>query len=272
MISTLFKYEIRGTRNLTGLTFAVCTLITGVGALLAVIGWPVIGQLGTGLAFLGPIGLLYAVQIGLVIWYYRSSYGRSGYLTQSIPVKGSTIFWVKLVYAGLVSVGALLWSCVLAFVAWLGTATGNGRSALEPFEALGRVWPQIGAMVPAWMWLALVVFTLFSQLTAFAPYFFAVSVGSEARFARLGLGGPVLVWFIAYTVIQLIVMAAFFLPVGIGLVDGRLGFTVSNFVGDLARGVEPQSMPFGYLPVMIAVMIGLMWRTAVSWNKRVSLN
>ena len=115
MTTTLLKHEWLRTRGALGMYFGITVLVGLLGSLLGASGWSVLSVLGLLLAFLAVLVLVPGVQLLLVADYWRSGYGRTGYFTQSIPVRGATIFRAKLLWAVLVSLAAAM--CFLVSMA-----------------------------------------------------------------------------------------------------------------------------------------------------------
>src|SRR5690625_4541204 len=106
---TLLKHEFLRTRNMLALVAGVAVLLALAGTLLAATGVPVLSSVGLVAGLAAVLGLVPAAQLALAVAYWRSSYGRAGYLTQTLPVKGSTIYWAKMLWAWAVSLaGAAL--------------------------------------------------------------------------------------------------------------------------------------------------------------------
>lgn len=271
MVGTLIKHEVLRTRRWLGIVFALAALVTGMGALLAWTEWPLLSQLGVTMAFVGVGAFLTVVQVGLAYDYWRSSYSKTGYFTQSLPVKGSTIFWSKLAWGCLVTLVSILVNLVLVLVAYLGMASTLGIA--QPVEGLRGLWAELGGLFSPLVWFAMTVAAVLMVLGTLVQYYFAASFGSEARLNRFGLGGPVLVWFGLYMVMQVLLFIGIFaVPLGLGI-DSTGGVSVEtmNFFTLMVNDQEPQVMPLGMMPVILVATVLLLWRTVISWNKKVSL-
>lgn len=272
MVGTLIRHEAIRTRGLLATIFGAAAILTLVGAALSATMWPLISQLGMFMAILGAVGTVPAAQLGLAWDYWQSGYRRIGYFTQTLPVRGSTIYWVRLAWGLVVLVAGLLWSAVLGVLAFFGTAGALGMHPFDIFTLVGDWFIAIAAVLPWWGWLAapvlLVVFVGFNLV----QYYFAASVGSERRFTSLGVGGPVLVWFAVYLAMQLVFLAFMLLiPLGVTVVDGSLALTSQNFLGAIIANEQPGSMPAGIIPAFVVAGVVLVWRTVISWDRRVSL-
>lgn len=269
MVTTLIQHEALRTRSWLAVVFGVATLLTLVGTLMAYTPWAFIQMLGVILSFVAVFAFLFVVQLGLAYDYWRSSYSKTGYFTQSLPVKGSTIYGAKLVWGCIVTVVALVWNLVLVVPALFGASNvfGLGITFQRIFDELGSMF----SAAPLWVWIALTVVFLVLLWGGLAQYYFAASIGSESRMNRLGIGGPILVWFVVYLVMQVLLFVGIVaIPLGLtATADGSgLEIVSANFL-DLMT--EPDIMPLGFLPVLFVVSAVLIWRSVVSWNKKVSL-
>ncbi|MDN5763525.1 MAG: hypothetical protein L0H41_14580 [Microlunatus sp.] len=271
MVGTLIKHEFLRTRRWLGVVFGIVTLVTLVGALTAWTGWPLISQLGVGLSFIGVGAFLMIVQVGLAWDYWRSSYSKTGYFTQSLPVKGATIYWSKLLWGCAVTMAAIVWNLVLALVAYLGTAGSLGVA--DPLRQLRETLGLIFDVASPLTVLGIAVGIVILFLGGLAQYYFAASIGSESRMNRLGIGGPVLVWLGLYMVMQvLLFLGIIAVPVALGIgPDGGLAVVSMNFLEAMVHNQNADAMPLGFVPVLPLVTAALIWRTVVSWNAKVSL-
>lgn len=273
MMTTLLKHEWRGTRGLLGTVLAGATLLAGAGTLFAATGWPVLTEVGTLIALVGVISPIPVLQIVLVVLYWRSSYSKTGYFTHSLPVRGGTIYAAKLLWAALASlVGALL-TVVLGIMFW---PVGAGAVGAErnPFTMLGELWSELTGIASPALMVAGVLVALGLLMMTPVQLFFAASIGAESPLNRYGLAGPLLVYVGLYLVFQVVVFAGLFLaPWGIGSVDGQLTMVTFNLIGEIRLGSDSSTdvMPLGFLPPFFLVTLACLWRTVVSWNRKVSL-
>lgn len=272
MIGTMLKHEAIRTRGFLAAIAGVAAALAVLGALMALTGWPVLAQLGLVLGLVGASGLVPALQLGQAVDCWRSGFGRTGYFTQTLPIRGSRILWTKLLWAGGVLIVALAVSFALALLVLLG---GAGQLGLTQAELLAAIRDGIAQALAVAPWLAVVGPVLLVLLAAVntAILWFAVSVGSEQRFHRLGWGGPLLLWFALYTASQIAMFVMILaVPFGIGVdAAGSIGIQGVDLVQAMVTDSDPQVMPIGWLPVLLLSIPLLLWRTARSWDRKVSL-
>lgn len=272
MMATLLKHEWLRTQRMIAFVLGVAGLVIALATVLTVTGWPLLATLGTLIGVM-TLGLLIpGLQLALAVHYWRSSYSRTGYFTQSLPIRGSKIFSAKLVWALLVSIIGAAVTAVLALIYWPAFAgrTGNEQN---PFTVLGHVWSELTAAAsPAMIIAGTLTFALL--ILAWPTfYFFAASIGSETPLNRLGASGPVIVFIATYLVMQLAMFAALLtIPWGIDMGGNQLSLVSFNLLEEMRAGSSTNDvMPIGFIPALLLLSVVFTWRTGRSWNKKVSL-
>lgn len=271
MVGKLIKHEAIRTRGLLATIFGAATLLAVMGALMGATQWPVIAQFGMVVSMVGAVGVLPATQLALGIDYWQTGYRRTGYFTQTLPVKGSTIYWAKLAWGTVAVVASLVLALLLGAVTFMGNARAFGHAPMDLFGLVGDWWAGIVAVMPWWGWVAFPLALLVLSLFTLFQYYFAASVGSEKRFVSMGIGGPVLVWFLLYMVLQVVILGFTMIPLGLGVEGGSLALVSENYLGMIINNTEPGTVPIGFLPGFVVASVVLVWRTLVSWNHKVSL-
>lgn len=273
MTATLLKHEWLRTRSMLGAIAGIAVVLAALGSLLAATRWPLISTIGAYAVTVTIAGLVPAVQLALAADYWRSSYGRTGYFTQTLPVSGPTIFRAKLLWAWTATLGAIVAVLVLGALAWPGTARGMGHAELNPFVAFADFWSGILETAAVWQVIVgLIIALALGVLIWPVQYYFAVSIGSEEPLNRLGAGGPVLMWLAVYVAAQVVALAGLLVvPLGIGATDGGLGIVGYAPLSELTSGNPEDVMPLGIIPALALVAALCLWRTVCSWRSRVSL-
>lgn len=271
MVTTLIKHEALRTRKWLAIVFGAATLLTMVGTLMAYTPWPIIRGLGFMLGLVAVSAFLFVVQLGLAYDYWRSSYSRTGYFTHSLPVSGSTIYGAKLLWGCIISVAALLWNLVLALPVVF--AASHIFDLGLTFSNLGDGLRSLLSAAPSWLWATAAVLVLLWLFATVAQYYFAASIGSESKMNRYGIGGPILVWVLLYVVMQVVLFVGIIaIPLGVDLApDGTPALVSTNFLELMLNNEDADLLPLGFLPVTFFVTGLLIWRTVVSWTKKVSL-
>ena len=272
MITALLTHEWRRTRSMVGAATGIALLVVAAAALLVAPGWPGLSLLGVLLGAAALCGYVPVLQVLLAVDYWRSSYGRIGYFTQTLPIRGGTIFAAKFLHMNLVVFAGLIVTVLLVPLYWGGLASG-GFVDLGLIAVLRELWATVsGALSPLLLLAAVAVF-LALMVTGQAMYVFSASIGSETPINRLGFGGPVVVYIVLYGVSQVLTFAAFLvIPVGIGMTGDGLGLMRFDVLAEMTAGASSGDvMPLAFLPPLLLIGVACAWRTVRSWNRKVAL-
>lgn len=273
MMFTLLKHEWLRTRGMLGTVVALAGMIVGVASLLTATGWPMISPFGLLAGAIAIVVLVPVLQLALTADFWRSSYSRTGYFTHSLPVRGGRIYAAKLTWALVVTLVALVVSAGLLGLFWPVAASQFGAE-INPFLVLRDLWGQLTSQMSTMLLIGGALAFLVMYLVWPIQYYFAVSVGSEERLNRLGLGGPVLVFVGLYLVTQVTVLTGMIaIPFGVGMDGGQLGVVPFGLLSEMgvSAGTGSDVMPLGMFPPILIVTLFCLWRTVRSWNKRVAL-
>lgn len=270
MIGKLFKHEWLRTWKLALVVIGGVALISGLGS-LATNFFPgpmgaIAGVLAAVLAFVLP----FAVMLGLGVDFYRSCYGRTGYLTAALPVRGSTIFWVKLAYAYLVTFVAIAVGVLFGVIAVVSLTTMDpGVSFADGWAEVGQIL-EVAGQLPLWMKVGLALIIVCYPLSGLAQYWFAVTVGSESWINKLGLGGVVLMWFAYYIGAQVLAVIALFIPPYLNLSNPHQ-VTVSASPAVLFSEASDAMLPLVALVIgFVLAIVAIVW-AKVSYDRRLEL-
>lgn len=271
MVGTLIRHENLRTRGWLTVVLGAAVLLTTFGVAMEYTPWQFVRVIGFLLTLLAVGALFTVVQVGLGLDYWRSSFGRTGYFTQSLPIKGATIHWAKFLWGFIVSMITLVLNVVLAVICLLG-ASRTFQWGITPQNLLEEIRIIAGQTVPLdYFWMIIIV--LATVTISLVQYYFAAAIGSEARINKLGIGGPILVWFGLYVALQiLLLLGLFFVPVGLAVSQfGYPEFVTTSFSATFLSEENPDIIPFGFVPVLVLTTVAMCWRTVVSWNRKVSL-
>lgn len=269
MYQTLMKNESRlqSRALLTILAIAAAVVAGAIALILFKI--PVLSPLAMMLGAVAVIALAAGIPAYLLVRYYQSMYGREGYLTHVVPAKASTLYGAKYTWAYLVTLLGLVAAVALGIVLMLAIAVANGASVSTWWSTVMGFFGSLSGLQTTLLIVAVIV----GLAIYVAQFAWVVTFGMEDRFRKLGIGGPVLVWFLNYLVMQLALLAAIMLiPLGV-TPEGHL--TTVNFATELLRTAPGQSdiaaIPLGFVPVLLlSLPIYIGW-TIHSIKKHTSL-
>ena len=208
MITKIMKHDFLALRKPLGITIGLTLLTAILAAIIMVILRNDIALLLVTLVFPGLIAAYLVYSIILLVHYYRSMYGKTGYFTMSIPARPAELFWAK-------SLFNLLALCLFALLFFGGgllllTAVIWGDpdvtvAALKSFFTTKEVW-QVAFLV--------LVTLLLASISSVFFYQFIVTAGNRRPFLdRFGkVGGPILVAVLIYVGMQIIGFVLLFIP------------------------------------------------------------
>ncbi|MFT3942531.1 MAG: hypothetical protein QM705_01705 [Ancrocorticia sp.] len=278
MIRELFHHEYLTTRKALA-TIAGWIFLVGVASLVPVaIPVPFVENVGFLLAILSFASLAPVLFGYLVYNYWQTMYGRRGYFTMTLPVRGRAIFAVKTIYALLTVV---LGCAVSVLGVWLFTVALD----LGQRVSLGTVWSSLISAITEEMGNAVAPLLLIiaAQVVFYVVSILAMmSVSAQARFQHLGIGAPVIggiLLYLAYYLTSLLAMM--FIPLGVVLVGPDAGSIVAQGMWqellDLMSGSAaqadsiPEVLGMGML-ISVAVTTALMvWWGVRSIERKTSL-
>ncbi|MBO9625933.1 MAG: hypothetical protein J7484_06125 [Microbacterium sp.] len=276
MIGALIAQDFRATRKSLFAVVGITLLVTAVSLTLTALRVPVIGGIGLVVGIIAALALTLIV-LGLLIEnYWRTMYGREGYFTMTIPVRGRTLFLAKVLYGLVIAVAGAALSAIGLIGAAIAFALSQG---LEPFDflrtGLGMVEPWM-----AWFAAAALLLQIVYLVVVGAG---VMSIGAQARYNHLGFGAPLLGAVIVYLVMQVITFAAVMVvPFGVVLVGPDAGTLVPRgmldaFIAALgddpatSNGQPPSVLGLGFVFTSVALIAVMAWWGARSVERRTSL-
>lgn len=280
MIATLCAEEFRSTRKTLFTSVGVAALIALASFAAVALRVPILGTIGTGLGFFTSF-LVTPLVLGLLVEnYWRTMYGREGYFTMVLPVRGRDLFTAKVLYALAAALAAVVVTLVLLAAGAMAVSLSQGGGAFDMLrELLIQLRNTISAAGPAMS--AFVVFALLLQLVFLVVVGASLmSIGAQARFNYLGFGAPVLGAVIVYFAMQVLGLAAMlFIPLGIRVDGPDAGSFVATgmFEGFVAAVTDPsgQTQPgvvgIGIVFLSLAVTVLFAWWGARSVERHTSL-
>lgn len=270
MIRKLIKHEALRTGPKAGTILGIFTLVVLLCGVFARFNFPMIS------AFVGQVGTIAIVSawpvinVLLAIDFWRTSWGRVGYLTHSLPVKGSTILWVRLLWGAACQVIAFAWTA-LALLGSMYLSNPSFQGGNLPINGTVLLL-FVGALFIGWFWLV--------------QFYFAVTIGNGPRLAALGAAGPIITWVVVSVVFAIVACIMILLvPLGLDLAGGDVSLQIVD-IGTLAARYQAQSMvggsnmtmnknaavmPFGWVFAPVALIVVCLPWMLRNWNRRISL-
>lgn len=269
---TLFKHDVLRTRASLGVAALAVVALWALGLLALFTGWPVISTVGLIGAFAAILILPVAVQITLLVDFWRTGFGRAGYLTHTLPTHGRTLYASRLAWAWSASLLALVVSAGLFLATWPVANRHTPGAEGNPFVALREQWESLTQVAPTWLLVIALVSTVVMVLIWPAHYYFAVSVGAQAPLNRLGLGGPVLVGLGTYLGTQVLLFLSFLaIPRALSISGGEVELVPFHVFEEMSAGTDPEVLPFGFAPVLVLLTLAMIVWTARVWDRKISL-
>lgn len=210
MLGKLLKHEFHATGKILPISYLGVVVLFLVGWMFKLIFKDILAAtiIPIILLVLGTIFLFIFTYVVIIMRFYRSMYGREGYLTQTLPVSKS----------------ALLSSRIIVFVTWLIATTivvlfacaGIAFLALDAdpkqfFEIIQTLYGTSPTM-----FLYLLVAMIASTLLFAFEVFFSISLANTSKFLKNNIAFSVVFLLITYIIVELFgVVAMLFIPLTI---------------------------------------------------------
>jgi len=226
MFGKLVKHEFRATARIIPFVFLVTIFLALVHVLTGRLNLGALSKISLVLTVLMCFAQI-PITFALLIWrYYKNMYSNEAYLTQTLPVPPSQLLWSKLLVGYVWAAASYLVAAAVGF----GVAAADLFKTSAEFRDFRGEFHQLLTFVgledhqAVMIFILLVLFSI-SIVTLLAEAYFAITVGSSSRMHGLGIGGPILIFFAEYIVLQVVNTAAvLFIPLGLQImsVNGEL--------------------------------------------------
>lgn len=257
MIGTLLRYEWEAVRRPVGALLGWAGVVFTLAMLPVAFGVPALGQLGTMVGYLVCVAMPIGCAVIVLAGYWTSMYGRVGYFTMTLPVRGRALYLVKTVHGFLVVLAGTILALGGALIMMAAGAWGDGVSVASAFDglrnALASTQPAVMAVVVVALvfWLA----SMIGQATAL------LSLGGDGRVNHLGLAAPLIGFIILYTVNQVLGFAATVWLPGAIVVAGpdagswTWGTMWPDFLAAVQTGADASVVGLGSFAVTVAITV-----------------
>ncbi len=226
MFGKLVKHEFRATARIIPFVFLVTVFLALVHILTVRLNLGILANLSFVLVFIMSCAQVAVTSI-LVIWrYYKSLYSNEGYLTHTLPVAPSKHLWSKLLVGG-------IWNLAAALLAFGTIAVVISTDIqMKDIVTYDKVVQVMGIQnYQAIFWVIVAAMLVLGVVQTLAETYFAITVGSVSKLHKLGIGGPVLIFFAEYIGLQIInTLGMFLIPLGLemGGTQNEMTFRIVN--------------------------------------------
>jgi hypothetical protein len=225
MFGKLVKHEFRATARIIPFVYLVTIFLALVHIITNRFNLGAISKISLVLMVIMCFAQV-AITFVLLIWrYYKNLYSNEGYLTHTLPVHPSLLLWSKLIVSFVWTLLSYLVGAAVVAAVFLSDIVESS----DKFGALSKAYNEILAVTgmvnlqPA-LWTAVAFFVVVSIVLLYAEMYFAITVGSLSKLHSLGIGGPILIYFAEYVVLQIInTIVTLFVPLGIRITTGADG-------------------------------------------------
>lgn len=265
MFRHLVSTEIKSLRRLTVSTLSAAALIVCLSLVPVAWGVPILGSLGIIVVVLISIGLAAGCTFYLVYRYWQTMHKAPAYFTHTLPVRGATIFTVKLLVAIAYQLAAIIVAAVFLWGLHLAQGHGAGRSLGQVMRA---DWQALTELLDFASWPLIVFLTLsliLSVVAMIVQVLSTLSLFTRPRFASLGVAAPVIGVVLLYLGNQVIgAIATLWLPLGMRVSGPDAGTLVAqgmwpDLVAAVRDGTEPQVVGLGSTVAALLLTV-IMWR------------
>lgn len=271
MTNKLFKMQFREAWRAIGPIAAIGLLILLIGNVVAIlIPQTFIRSFILMISVIAAMGLPFVFSLIILYHDYHNMHGKRAYFVRSIPAKDNELFWSRFFYhfvsTLIIFVISILYVGILAMFSLKisGTAFGEVKKLITEFFF----------QLPVWLLISLFLFILLSSASSTIDLMASISLGSEARFNNMGLGGPLLMYFIIYLINNVgILLFMLFTPVSLAfnvhaknisefnfhiVWEGLLKYFIEEIKGNDTGQVGLISLGFILYMIFSSVVLGIL--------------
>lgn len=215
MFGKLIKHEFKA----TGRVVPIVYLAT---AMMAVVTY---GTSQLGIRWLFSISMVVLVLLGVIeviltyvlviSRYYRDLYGPEGYLTQTLPVRPAERLFSKLLVAFVWFTLSYLVAAGVVIGILASAAHEQGTTLGMQVESIRQAF-QLSQTTLTAIFCGFAAYLMLASLYQLAQFFFAITFGNIARFHKLGIAGPIIVYLAEYVLLQVLgILFMVIIPFGV---------------------------------------------------------
>ncbi|MFC5281729.1 hypothetical protein ACFPGO_07595 [Arcanobacterium canis] len=237
---------------------------------LQMLGIGFISSMASGAAVGAGVAAAIATMVLLGLSYWKTMRGPRAYFTFTIPARVGEIFWAKVLFAYLTILVSLLVvifgvASIVLHYAW--------KNSLEFWQVVEPMWNALSQFTP-WkvvvviLVVALYVFLMVASIAAL------ISITAQEKYHRFGGGAFVGGLIVFYAACQIVSLAGMLLiPGSVSLTTGQLSWDLMlpSFIDAIRTGGNPTVLGLGCIPVLFALMAGIIAAGLRSIRDRLSL-
>ena len=273
MFSKLYKYQVKELWYIARYFYAAMIGAVLLGLFVSATRIPGVVQFVNAITILGFILSCIAMIVFSVIYDYQNQQGKRSYFFRSIPAKESAVFSSRLAYYFTYHILTVL---VFAIGITIFIVSNTAVEMKLPFHiAFSTVkdfflQPKLIGLI-----FLLVVYTGLEHIISMM---FAITIGSQAIFKKLGVGGPILVYFLHYIALQIITLISMLLiPISIRLpqnfdTDFQFEIVFESMISEMSKVFSAQSNDIKIIGIGFILTTFVTWIIMSIWIYKASKN
>ena len=225
------------------------------------------------LSILGFILCGVAILIFTVINDYQNQQGKRSYFFRSIPAQGSAILGSRITYYATYYFSTIL---MIIIGLTLRLVADDVTNMGIPFHMAFNVYKDL---YPITKMVGIMIFLVIYTGTEFIiSMMFAITIGSHAKFKSLGIGGPVLVYFLHYIAMQIInLISILFIPIAIKLPENfdsgfKFEIVFQSMMPEINKLFSAQSNEIRVFGIGFIFITFIVWIIMLVWIYKFSKN
>ncbi|HHU53156.1 MAG TPA: hypothetical protein GXZ43_03630 [Clostridiaceae bacterium] len=273
MFSKLYKYQIKELWFIARYFYLAMTGTILIGLFISETRIPGVVQFFNTLLLIGFIICGIAIIIFTITHDYQNQQGKRSYFFRSIPAKESVIIGSRLSYYLTYYFATVI---VLAIGIAIFTISHTAINMMLPFHIAFSIIKDIFFQTKIiGMLLFIIVYAVFHQVISMM---FAITIGSHARLKSLGIGGPILVYFLHYVAMQILTLISMlFIPISIKLPENPdTGFefriVFESMMPEMSKLFSAQSNEIKYIGIGFIFTTFIVWIIMAIWIYKCSKN
>lgn len=185
MLGKLLKYEIKHSARYTAAIYLATLAFAAISVIALLFNSTWLGVMSCFMLYFAGVASVIVTLVSVIKNFYDTLYGKQGYLTFTLPVKGSTILLSKLIVSVLwIVVGFLVMGATLAVILFYAKDKSAGifDSFADAFAISGMAEYLPSGLVIAEAVIVIAILALLTVITYVGYVFFVVTVANTRKF------------------------------------------------------------------------------------------